>query len=223
MKKLLLIIFGTTFLWSFAQAQLNVKVGYNAQYTNFKNTNLLLRQFNNTYASQLTETFQNFHFMHGIELGLRYHINEKLALDGGITSLFTGNNGSSRNINGTITSDEWRISNRNFNFGFENYYNGFGFGLHLLSSNWKYLKDFPGASDKQKVIDENILSVKINLILQVTSGKNSFALRPYIALPMADLDITEMNVLLHNSNANTSEKLMSYGLAIVFFNGPQMN
>jgi hypothetical protein len=200
---------------------LNIKVGYNAQYTTFKNTNNLLKSFNSTAANNLTEAYQNFNFMHGIELGLRYHFTEKLALDAGITSLFTGNNGMSRNIGGTISSDEWRISNRNFSIGFENYYSTLGFGLHFMSSNWKYLKDFPGAETKQKVINDDLLGVKINLIIQAISGKNSFALRPYVTLPLSAIDITEANKILNNSTVVTKEELMSFGLAIVFYNGPQ--
>ena len=221
MKKIFIPLLFIVVYTTKMNAQLNIKVGYNAQYTNFKSTNALLKTFNTTYASELTDGYKTFGFMHGIELGLRYHLTEKFALDAGITSLFTGNNGSARNVSGTIVADEWRVSNRNISMGFENYYNGFGFGLHLMTSNWKYLKDFPGTNDKQKVVDGNQLAVKINLILQATSGKNSFALRPYITLPMSALDITEVNKLLNNKTDLTSEEFMSYGLAIVFYNGRQ--
>ena len=101
------------------KSQFNVKVGYNAQYTEYKETNKLFTEFNKNTAD-LNQPFETFHFMHGLELGARMMISNRTAIDGGFTSLFTTDNASARNISGTITNDEWRISQRVWAIGLEN-------------------------------------------------------------------------------------------------------
>ena len=51
--------------------------------------------------------------MHGLELGGRLMLGKRTALDmQRLYQSFTTDNGSARNVGGTIANDEWRISQR---------------------------------------------------------------------------------------------------------------
>ncbi|MBK9687371.1 MAG: hypothetical protein IPO65_06285 [Saprospiraceae bacterium] len=203
------------------KSQLNVKVGYNAQYTEYKETNKLFASFNKN-TTDLNQPFEAFHFMHGLELGARMMISNRTAIDGGFTSLFTTDNASARNISGTITNDEWRISQRVWAIGLEKYYRIFGFGVQLGNVKTNYLRDYPGAKSKLSVYSESYYNVRFCLILQAKTRRNAFALKPYYNYPLSSIDIGAIDKALNNSSGTAiNERLSSYGISIVFYNGPQ--
>jgi hypothetical protein len=203
------------------RSQFNVKVGYNAQYTEYKETNKMFAQFNKN-TTDLNQPFESFHFMHGLELGARVMISNRTAIDGGFTSLFTTDNASARNIAGTITNDEWRISQRVLSIGLENYYRFLGFGVQLGNVKTNYLRDYPGAKKKLSVYSESYYNLRFCLILQAKTGRNAFALKPYYNYPVSNINISAIDQALNGgTSSNVPERLSSYGVSIVFYNGPQ--
>lgn len=204
-------------------SQFNIKIAYNAQYASLNKTNNFFQDFNKLNAN-ITQQYSNFHFMHGLELGVRYMLTERVGLEGNFGSLFSSDNQLGQNINGSIINDEWRMSNRLITIGFENYYNTFGFGVHIGYSKWKYLKDFPGASKKLEIFGESIFNAKITCFIYVKTGKNSFALKPYYNFPLDELDISKVDNVLNNRNTTgVNENFKNFGLSVVFYNGPQRN
>ncbi|MFM2394979.1 MAG: hypothetical protein RLZZ546_2962 [Bacteroidota bacterium] len=159
--------------------------------------------------------------MHGLEVGTRYMLTNTFGLEANFTNIFTPDNKSSKINAGTVSNDEWRISSRIISLGFENVFNNFGYGAHLGYSTWKYLKEFPGADKKLAVLNENILNLKINLSIHVHSDASSFALKPYYNFPLQDQAINNVDFTLNNRVSNLTEKFNSFGLSIVFYNGPQ--
>lgn len=219
-KQFIVFIF-LLLLMTEGRAQFNVKVGYNAQYTEYKETNKLFSHFNKNTAD-LNQPFEAFHFMHGLELGARVMISNRTAIDGGFTSLFTTDNASARNIAGTITNDEWRISQRVLSLGIENYYRIFGFGVQLGNVKTNYLRDYPGAKKKLSVYSESYYNIRFCLILQAKTGRNAFALKPYYNYPLSNINISAVDRALNGGTSDKlDEKLSSYGISIVFYNGPQ--
>ncbi len=204
-----------------ASSQFNIKIGYNAQYTGFQKTNQLFDQYNKNTAD-ISQLYEKFHFMHGLELGGRYMLTRKTGIEAGFTSLFTTDNGSARNIGGTITNDEWRISQRVWYLGLENYYKIFGIGLQFGSIKTNYLRDFPGAKSKLSVYSDSYYNIRFSLIFQAKTGRNAFALKPYYNYPLSSINISAVDKSL-NGGGNTviPESLSSYGVAIVFYNGRQ--
>jgi hypothetical protein len=207
-------------LCSCVAAQINIKVGYNAQYTPLKATNRLFDTYNSSTANISTK-YKPFHFMHGLDLGLRYMISNTLGLEAGFTNLFSADNQSSKNSNGVISNDEWRLSNRYISVGFENYFKWFGYGVHLGQSKWKYLKDFPGANSKQAVYNSDFYAVKFNLIFQAQSGRNAFAFKPYYYYPLTNKNIATVGEALNGASNLTVENFQGFGLSVIFYNGPQ--
>lgn len=201
--------------------QFNVKVGYNAQYSLFKETNTLFKNYNNQ-TPNLSKPYGQFHFMHGLELGGRFMMTNRVGLDAGFTSLFTTDNASARNFSGSIVNDEWRISQRVISLGLENYYNVFGFGIQLSHVNTNYLRDFPGAKSKLSVYSEGYYNARFCLIIQAKTRKNAFALKPYYNYPLSTIDLSAVDTSLNGSSGPPiPERLSSYGVSVVFYNGRQ--
>ncbi len=213
-------IFSGILLCIAMHAQINIKVGYNAQYTPLTSTNSLFSTYNKNTAD-ISSKYKSFHFMHGLDFGLRYMITSSMGIEAGFTKLFSGDNKSARDVNGTIVKDEWRISHRMISMGIENYLGWFGYGVHLGQSKWQYLKDFPGASSKQEVNSNNLYALKFNLIIQAQSGKNAFALKPYYYYPLSKKNIDSVDVALNNTSNFTVENFQGFGLSVIFYNGPQ--
>lgn len=202
-------------------AQFNVKVGYNAQYNGLKETNKIFSRYNENTAD-ISQKFSKFHYIHGLELGARYMLSQRLAIDVGFISLFSTDNASSRNISGVINNDEWRITQRNLLIGFENYYNYIGFGVHIGNIKTNYLRNYPGANKKLSVYSDSYMNARVELILQAKSGNNAFALKPYYNIPITDLNIAKVDQNLNNGTTpEIIEDFSSFGVSIVFYNGPQ--
>lgn len=220
-KKMFIVVL-LAFAAGSVSGQFNIKIGYNAQYMVFNKTNQLFEQYNKN-TSDLSLKFEKFHFMHGLELGGRLMLGRRTALDAGFTSLFTTDNGSARNIGGTIANDEWRISQRVLSLGLENYYRIFGFGIQLGNIKTNYLRDFPGAKSKLSVYSESYYNLRFSLIFHAKTGRNAFALKPYYNYPLSSINIATVDRSLNaGGNAPIQENLSSYGIAIVFYNGPQI-
>jgi hypothetical protein len=202
------------------QAQLNVKVAYNAQYTPFKQTNAIFNLYNTEHPTA-SEAFGNFHFMHGLDLGARYMLTPTLGAEASIATHFTGDNATSAIINEKVTSDEWRLSQRYISLGLESYHGSIGFGAHIGKAKWKYLSDVAGASKKQNLHEADNYSLKLNFTIQVKSAGSAFALKPYYILPLSENDISPVNKTLNSRDGQNKEKLDAFGISIVFYNGRQ--
>ena len=201
--------------------QFNIMVGYNIQYCPLKETNAIFSAYNDLHTD-ITQKYDNFHMMNGMDIGLRYMMSEKIGIHADFINFFSGNNPSARNINGTITSYDWRINQRSISVGIENYYNSVGFGFHVGQTKWKYLSDVAGFSSKQVVFDNSHLYGMVNLILQVKSGDNAFALKPFYNFAFNPQDVSALSTQLNGtSRISGKENFSSFGLAIVFYNGPQ--
>jgi hypothetical protein len=221
MRNIFLTLFFIIAVKYCCNAQLNVKVGYCTQYNTFKQTNNLFKNYNSS-SSEISKKYKSFHFLHGLELGLRYHVTETLAFDLGLSSVSTLDNKTSRLINAVVIKDEWKISNRFIALGIENIYGTFGYGVQLGYSKWKYLKDFVGADSKQTIYEDNSLNLRFNFIIQAKSGNTAFALKPFYNYPFSKENISVVDKTLNGSTANNvMENFQGFGLGVVFYNGPQ--
>jgi hypothetical protein len=207
-----------------ASAQFNINVGYSAQYSPLKSTNSLFDTYNASKPN-ITKPYSNINYIHGLELGIRYMFGLKFGIEAGFNNLLTKDNKTSSLENNVIINDEWRVSNRQINFGIENYFGTFGYGLSLVHSTWKYSKDEIGNDKKLEILKSSDLAAKISLIIQAKSYKNAFALRPYYLYPFKrDTDITALkNVLNGSSSVSVTENFESFGISLIFYNGPQTN
>ena len=151
--KLLKYILGILFftLTNIASGQINLKVGYAFGHSNLEQTRSLFDEFNaeNPQAEKILSPIKNYH---GIELGTRYKFKH-FGIDIGLSSM----SGSSEALNvfqtnGSLGSDEWRISIINYALGIENYFGNFGYGANIGWQKLKYKADIAGSNSKKNNI-----------------------------------------------------------------------
>lgn len=212
---LIAILFVTTL-----EAQFNLKVAYNAQYVPFKTTNSFFESYNS--RPEVTSKYRKFNFMHGLDFGLRYMLSHKVGMELGLVNLFSRNNSSTTTIGTTAIKDEWRISQRNYYLGLDNYFGAFGFGVQVGYSDWKFSKDIIGSDSKQNVFRDKDYFTRFNLLIQVASDKNAFCLKPYYTLPFnKNREVGEINKILNSTNSSGTENFQNFGIAVIFYNGSQ--
>jgi hypothetical protein len=220
MRKYIGILFCV--LASTMYGQINIKVGYSGQYNGLKETNAIFQKYN-AAKPNLNTKFSPFHFVQGLDLGLRYMVSDNTGLEVSFSNMFSSDKKAVEIINEVAKSDAWRLSMRSLSVGIENYFNGIGLGVHIGQNKWKYLRTISGISGKQNVFDDSNYSAKINLIFQGQSGRSAFALKPYYNIPLTDLNIAPVDNLLNGGSATATknENFKSFGLSIVFYNGRQ--
>jgi len=208
-----------------AFGQINLKVGYNFTYSNLEQTKRIFDRFNadNPQAEQLLSPPRSYH---GIELGLRYRY-KNIAIDAGISSV--GSSTDALNVfqkDGTLGNDEWRMSIVNYSIGLESYFGTLGLGATIGTQRLKYSTDFASASENRSVLfEESVLASRFYLIIEVPSKSVAFSIRPYISTTWTPYNIQGVELAFEpQSNRPASEfeqDLFSFGLAFLFFNGPQ--
>lgn len=218
---LFIALFG---LFTTGFGQFNVKVGFNLHYGDFEKTNQIFRIYNTNNKNNLLENFSSIHTQYGIDLGIRYHFTQTLAIGGGYSSLFSSNKKATIQNGSTASTDEWRVSHRFAYLGLESNYSYWGFGCDIGYAKMIYQTNEVGLSNKQTVLNDKYLNARAFLTFFAKSGNNSFAIRPFYNFPLDDVDISKVNAKLNGTSGVDSfkESFSSFGISILFFNGEQV-
>lgn len=218
---LCLLIFSLT---NNVSGQINLKVGYAFGHTNLEQTKSLFDNFNanNPQADKELSPINNYH---GIELGVRYKFKH-FGIELGLSSI----SGSSEALNvfqsdGSLGSDEWKISMINYSIGLENYFGNFGYGANIGFQKLKYRADIDGSKSKKTVFNESVLNSKFYLILEIPSNRISFSLRPFISTTWEPYNIKAVELVFDPQstipNSDFDQNIVVYGISFLFYNGPQ--
>ena len=113
--------------------------------------------------------------------------------------------------------------------GVENYFGNLGYGASLGYRTVRIKTDISGAPRKKRsVTSESGFGSKFYLIFQFPGEKVGIAFKPYVQVPLKNLDISnfdqELNVQLDDSYMAVrpqEERFFMYGLSIVLYNGRQ--
>jgi hypothetical protein len=213
-------------------AQLNIKVGYAGGVVQASVLDEIVDDFNAKYlasnpSGRLDDELDRFSSIHGLEIGLRYRINN-LGFEG------TWNNFSSNSdVIGILDSkasfqDKYFLSLTSYSAGVENYIGKFGFGASLAYRIFKMRTDISGATKKRKTItNEDGFASRIYLTFQFPGDKVGIAFKPFVELPLGSMDITgfdqELGSQIDSNYEATSKnmRLSLYGISIVLYNGLQ--
>jgi len=222
MKRVLFIPLVLMFIANLSFAQINIKVGYNGGYANLDKTNNLFDQFNAQNPSA-TESFENIHYLHGLELGARYSFFENLAFEMGFSSINNSNKSTGlTSSTGNQINEEWKISLSNYYVGLDmRLYKAFGIGANIGYQQLKYKAALDGASKKDDISSENQLNTRLYLVFEFESDNVSFSMRPYVSFGLDQYDISEFNGTLIGTKPIIKEDIMVYGVSFMFYNGPQ--
>jgi hypothetical protein len=220
--------------WSISiTCQVNIKVGYTGGFTKAPTMNNVVDRFNadflkNNPEGKLDDALDQIKSLHGLEIGLRYRVNS-VGFE-----LSWHNMSDKSDVFGTLNDkssfqDKWFTSITEYSLGVENYFGNFGYGASLGYRTARIKTDIVGAPRKKRLVtNESGLASKFYLIFQYPGDKVGIAFKPYVQVPIKDIDISsfdqELNVQLNNTYQAVKpqeERFFMFGLSIVLYNGRQ--
>jgi hypothetical protein len=214
--------FTTGFLLLFvisAQAQLHFKVGYTPTYFEPKENNRLLDSYNERNP-WLENKFNALHWGHGLDVGLRYRIGF-VGIEAAWRASFANTKAEG---NDPMTNADFQkkfiYRFNTYTIGMENYVGRFGFGANLGYN--KMSINERTTDDRFDVLttDQWMGTLFLGLYSQ-HDGSISFALRPFVQIPLDAFDITQLATNLSEPVAGTllENKHLVFGLSLVIWNG----
>ncbi|MFZ1702952.1 MAG: hypothetical protein WAT79_01325 [Saprospiraceae bacterium] len=209
------------YVWTFPLlAQFNIKVGYNAAFVKVPTINNMIDQYN----EGLEETFDAldpFRSLHGLEIGVRYKMG-KAAFEASWTSVSNSSDVFAVE-NGANFSKKYWLSLTEYSVNAESHFSYFGFGAGIGYRTSRMKTDILGARRKKQELDRSSgFNGKLYLIFQIPGEKVALAVKPYIQIPLSDLDFPAFaNKLNLDPIPQTKERFQVFGISIVLYNGKQ--
>ena len=204
---------------SSANAQWNIKVGYNLGFMSMSENDDIMDTYNSG-TPDLEESMPYLRTLHGLELGIRYK------LDIAAFELSWSNTGRDREAlikdpsDGSIYDKQLGYSFNTFSFAMENIYGNYGYGANIGWNIMKVKTNIGTSSNKQNILKENYLSSKFYLMWNSEgSGSLSVSIRPYVQLAWDSVDLSDINFNLNGVEGEISAKPLVYGISLLFYNG----
>lgn len=232
MRKSLIIIF-VSLSNIVLYAQLNIKVGYSNGYMDAPELNKVITGFNEGFVKKfssgtLDDKLDPFRSLHGLEIGLRYRLN-KVGFELSWNSMSDKSDVYGTLQNNSNFQDKWFLSMTEYSVGIENYLGHFGYGASMGYRTARMKTDIIGAPRKKKsVMEESGFASKFYLIFQFGGDKVGIAFKPYVQVPLRNLDVSsfdqELNIQFDESYKALrprEERFFLYGISIVLYNGRQ--
>jgi hypothetical protein len=213
-----------------AKAQFNFKIGYDPTYINLDKVNFVSKNLNEK-APVLDKKLQNVKFMNGIEVGLRYRINN-IALEGGWCTRFVTRN----QVFYTDASKEtkktqfFNANTQTYNLGATLSFGKYGFGATVDRNFLNFTEKDAEQSKRLKVFDKSLRYNSTTFFLQregQLSDVLSFVVRPYVQLPtraMVNIKSFQTAFAPQSTVENPDgyeQNMTMLGIKFIFFNGEQ--
>ena len=201
--------------------QVNIKIGYLAGIGNFETNNSLLSMYA-VEGEELTKPFEHVSFMHGIQLGLRYKVNN-LALVFGWENQSRDRSALSFNAaNDLFRERQYNYTLNSFSLGVDNYIGAFLIGASVQSRKLSIDREINGNS--LGLIDQSEFSYRITAGFTLQRSELvSFEIRPFVQLPINDYNLENLATDLSatTTDGDYTESLRVIGISFVFYNGRQ--
>lgn len=201
-------------------SQFNIKVGYNGAFLNAPNLNKMVDVYNEGLEKSIDD-LDRFKSLHGLEIGVRYRIG-RAGFEASWNSVSTSSDIFAE-INGANFSKKYWLSLTEYALHAESYFSYFGFGAGLGYRTARMKTDIIGSRRKKQELDVSSgFNGKLYLIFQIPGDKVALAFKPYIQIPLSDLDFSQFgNQLLLDPLPQTKDRMKIYGISIVLYNGKQ--
>lgn len=205
----------------FLKAQFNIKIGYDGAYAPAPGINQSIEAYNNSSFSILNEPVSAFHWLHGLNMGVRYKYHF-LATELSWESL--GNSITAIEVDGNNATEKtvyFRMNHLALNQ--ELIFGSLGVGVSAELGLYKMETDLSGTSAKKILSEARPFGSKIYLSFNLKgSDILSFSIKPYYRILWNNgLDTTGLNQYWDNELEGSNELLHHFGIHLCFYNGPQ--
>ncbi|HAQ38452.1 MAG TPA: hypothetical protein DCQ58_08095, partial [Saprospirales bacterium] len=207
----------TVLLPQFGQSQFNIKIGYAGAYAFAPKSNDLIQLYNTQNQAILNEKMSSFHWLHGIDMGLRYRFNP---VNIEISWESKGNVLSSVELtNQTATEKSLYYRMNSVSLGTEFQTGIIGFGATIEQGFNKIETDLTGTTKRKQLASSNPLNSKFFISFHIPGTElMSFVIRPYISFQWNEaLELNDVAGYLNVFQANDNEeKFRQIGLSFCF-------
>lgn len=202
-------------------AQLNIKAGFVAGYTDPTVNNSILQTYN-VERPWLEKTFDDVHYLSGIVLGFRHRF-EFVAIDVSWYGRFK--RASAEGIDPALSTNYERRLNYGFNtfsFGIENFIGSFSMGGSIDLNKTGIRTQKTGRDDRFTVVDQWGYGSHFFVSYNLKATQLEFSIRPFIQIPWTNVDLAPLAEELEVNTGLTdlNENFMNFGIMFIFFNGP---
>lgn len=220
MRWSLILLLGICCAPFMAGSQVNIKIGYGANWLNPEVHNSIYSEYNSAHP-WLDNELQDLKFLQGLQLGLRYRTDYDVALE------LTWANYFKRNIStGTDPADNasfYRRVSYNMNevgLGLEYIFGSIGLGTSINGDFLRTgIRRTEGGNTRTL---SNDLALSSSILISIHSGKSgllSATIRPYVKIPWTSFDFSSLNTELNGTSQNLTDDFMTFGVSLIFFNG----
>ncbi|MEL6863792.1 MAG: hypothetical protein AAFP19_05200 [Bacteroidota bacterium] len=220
-RRLLICLFALMMMQAL-QAQVNIKIAYDAAFTNPANLNSLLTTFNEE-RDWLDKRFDEFRFFQGIQLGARYEL-EWVDLEFSLYNLFQNSKAEGQDpAIGTTTQHRQLFyqfngfsigANRRFGF----IHIGASIDLERFHMRWRE----SSSGDRNTLVRDNQLTSRFYISFETPKYNSlSICFRPYVKIPWGSYNLQELSNELENASSPSDvvDDFMHFGFQFIFFNG----
>ncbi len=218
-RNIILLAF-TLFLSFTSSAQMNVKIGYAANWINPEGNNSIYTQFN-ADRPWLDQELQNLKFLQGLVLGLRYTTEFDLGIELTYSNFFKRiiSSGTDPGDNSSL----YRRVNYNFNevgFGLEYLFGNIGLGSSINADFLRTGIRKTAGANTTVISNQTVLSSSVYLSFHsAKNGVMSATIRPFVKIPWGNFDFTALSTELNGTTSQVTDDYMTFGLSLIFFNG----
>lgn len=203
------------FFSSPADAQVNLKTGYNFSILSDPGVDQIIRSYNDLIG--YSSGFGNLRWMHGFEAGLRFKSGFnalEFSYQGGYQSLKAeGKNGD------VIYTDKLRFAIHSLAVGYQASDRLWGLGTDLQYQFYK-TKFTAGLPVEDFKNWQSMLALKFYLMLTLKGRKGvDMALQPYYVLPFKEYDPDPLAQYLNVEPITSHDRWHRFGISLLFYNG----
>ncbi len=202
-------------------AQMNIKIGYSIGYMKAPTTNTIIGEFNQNhsfYENQL----EDFKFLHGVLVGLRYRVND-VAFHLDWNNKFNLLQGSGVDSSGVAAYQKLYFKNSSYGFGLEFFGSErFSLGGTIDLNALRYRNQNNEITTKTTILKDYSWGSHFYVSINIEGTDIlTLNLQPYIQIPWSSFDLHTLDNALNTKNTTDkiSEKYLNFGLRIVFSNG----
>lgn len=216
------------FLCKSLEAQYNFKVGIGSKYVLAPTHNLLVGQYNEDNKDLgifLEQPLDDLNFVNGVHLGIRRKtdlISYEISWEYLSSKSYTYGEDTSGNL--FEQTLYYTIIDTYFGIEYESS-DLFSYGLTLGPRNMRIRRDIGNSDSKINMTKNGNPQWTSKLYGQVTLGGRGtigFALRPYFEFAWNKLNLSNIRDDFNiNYSGNTSDSFHSFGVTLLFYNGPQ--
>lgn len=209
----LVVYFG--FFSSPADAQVNLKLGYNFSILSVPGVDQLTTSYN--LRKNYTSGFGNLNWLHGLETGLRYksdlHAIEFTYQGSFKTLKATGSNGTEN------FTDKLRFAVHSLALGYQVSDRKFGAGTDIQYQFYKTRFTPSQVNDEYRNV-QTMLAMKLYLMLTLTGDNGvDMAIQPYYVLPFNTYDTGPLAQYLQLEPSARQNRWKRFGFTVLFYNG----